>query len=54
MLINEAIEVSGKKSYPNIVAHFLGKRVGRFYAYMFFASSTMVSVVYTTIGKRNN
>lgn len=51
LLLNEAIEVSGRKSYPNVVAHFFGRKVGKFYAYMFFISGTMISVVFTTIGK---
>ena len=51
MLLNEAVAVSKRKSYPNICSYYLGKGYAKIFTYMLFMTNFMACTIYTTICK---
>ena len=50
-VLNDAVKVSGKKSYPNVASYFFGRKWAVAFAYMFLASNVSGCMVYPALGK---
>lgn len=47
--LNELINISGKKTYPNVVSHFLGLGVAKFFSQFMILCATCSGILYASV-----